>query len=40
MEYVEDARKIVAAGTTARLDERDADLLCWYCFQDGRATIW
>ena len=27
LSYIEGARKIVAAGTTARLDERDADLL-------------
>jgi hypothetical protein len=27
LSYIEGAQKIVAAGTTARLDERDADLL-------------
>jgi hypothetical protein len=27
LSYIEGAREIVAAGTTARLDERDADLL-------------
>jgi hypothetical protein len=27
LSYIEGARKIVAAGATARLDERDADLL-------------